>query len=112
MLSEVLVLVIGGFVALWVVAIVDLVRATEMEPIGRLILAAVLIFVAPIGVLVWIGVRGGRAGVLAVTAMTAVALAVAIGVAGGSHPSVQTESAGAGANMSVPAPVPQQPNGP
>ncbi len=56
---------------LWVVAILDLIRATDMDPTGRMILALVLIFAAPIGILIWLGVRGGPAGA---------ALAVAIGV--------------------------------
>jgi putative effector of murein hydrolase LrgA (UPF0299 family) len=83
MLSELIVLTIVVSLALWVTAIVDVIRATEMEPIGRLILAALLIFLAPVGVLVWVGMRGGRFGMLAATAVATVAVAVTMVVVAG-----------------------------
>ena len=50
---EVLLLIIlAGFV-LWLVAVADLIRATEMEQTARIILAAVLLLAPPVGVLLW-----------------------------------------------------------
>jgi cytochrome bd-type quinol oxidase subunit 2 len=66
--------------AVWVYAVVDLINATEMEQTGRLILAAVVIVAAPIGVLIWMGVRGGRVGALVAMSIGAVTVGVTISV--------------------------------
>jgi hypothetical protein len=65
MLTTVIPLVIVACVTVWIVALVDLIRATDMDPVARLILALLLILAAPVGVVVWIVVRAGRPGTLA-----------------------------------------------
>jgi 4-amino-4-deoxy-L-arabinose transferase-like glycosyltransferase len=89
----------------WIVALVDVVRAAEMDQTSRLILAAVLLFAAPLGVLVWMVVRGGRIGAVAAAAVAAVTVFVVAGVAysitshsGGIH---MVEVTGASASFSA-----------
>ena len=114
MFAELIVLTIVVSLALWVTAIVDVIRAAEMEPVGRLILAALLIFLAPVGVLVWMGMRGGRFGVLAATAVATVAVAmtmvVVAGVSSTSNGGPRTmQVQSVGASGSVPAMQPPHP---
>jgi hypothetical protein len=80
-----------AFLTLWVVAVSDVIRATEMEPLGRGILAAVVILTGPLGLVVWLVVRQGRAGVLLATALGAATAAILIGIAvvGSRGPSLQ-----------------------
>jgi len=92
-------------VGLWIVAILDLIRATNMDPTGRMILALVLIFVAPIGILLWLGVRGGPMGAVLAVAFGVLVSAVIIVIAAGvttSRP-IQVMEGGAGPiEVSVP----------
>lgn len=64
----------------WVFAVVDLINATEMEQTGRLILAGAVIVVPPLGLLIWMGVRGGRVGALAAACIAMIVFAVAVTV--------------------------------
>lgn len=77
---ELLVLVFAAGLVLWIVAIVDLIGASEMEPVGRLILAGLLLVAAPIGILVWLVVRQGRLGAVLAMLVVAVGVAVVAGV--------------------------------
>jgi hypothetical protein len=77
---ELLVLVLAAGLLLWIVAIVDLINAREMEPGGRFILAAVVVFVPPLGLLLWLLVRQGRFGLVLATMLTVVGLVITISV--------------------------------
>jgi hypothetical protein len=91
---ELLVLLfLAGFI-LWLVAIIDLIRASEMESVSRMILALVVIFMPPVGVLLWLMVRQGALGVVLAAAMMAVTVAVVVGVlsSGSFHVSVGQNS--------------------
>src|SRR5690348_10576779 len=49
--------------ALWLVALIETISGGDgLDPAGRLILGLLLILAAPVGVLVWIGVRLFRGG--------------------------------------------------
>jgi cytochrome bd-type quinol oxidase subunit 2 len=79
-------LVVVGLIV-WVTAVLDLIRATDMEQTGRLILAAVVIFAAPIGILLWLAVRGGRVGGLVAVSIGALAVGIVISLAAAAMPS-------------------------
>ncbi|HXA28885.1 MAG TPA: hypothetical protein VN193_09070 [Candidatus Angelobacter sp.] len=84
-------LVLVGFM-LWVAALLDLIRATDMDPTARMILAIAVIFAAPLGVLLWLFVRGGRLGALVAVSVVALTAGLVISVAAGataSHGPVQ-----------------------
>jgi hypothetical protein len=108
MWSSVIPTVIVVGLIFWVMAVLDLIRATDMEPTGRLILAAVVIFAAPIGVLLWMGIRGGRLGALAAVSIGTVAIGLAISVAAAStfSPRTTVQVEVAGPHVSVTAPQP------
>ena len=78
-------LIVVGLMA-WVTAVLDLIRATDMEPTGRLILAAVVIFAAPIGILLWLAVRGGRVGALVAVSIGALTVGLVISIAAAAMP--------------------------
>lgn len=74
-----------GLFGLWVAALLDVVRARDMDDTSRLIVALLLIFMAPIGMIVWAVVRGSvwRTGLLVTLGLgigltTAVVVALAI----------------------------------
>jgi cytochrome bd-type quinol oxidase subunit 2 len=87
----VLIVPLLALVGLWIVALVDVIRADEMEQTGRLILAAVLLFAAPFGVLIWLVVRTGRVGMVLAAAMVALT-AVAVGIVASAQPSIHVQS--------------------
>ncbi len=82
LLAVVIVLVLVG----WTAALVDLIHATEMESTGRLILALAVLIAPPLGILLWMGVRGGRAGALVAFGIGLFALLVGITVAAAAMP--------------------------
>ena len=100
----VLVVLVACIVLLVLVALVDLVNATDMEQGGRLIVAGALILLPPLGVLLWMSVRLGRAGVLLATGLVALGAVLAAMIASGnvspslrsisSSPSFGTQSTG------------------
>lgn len=104
---------LGG--TLTVLALLDVVRATELDPTTRLVLALALILMPPIGLLVWLVVRLGRAGVLVATGLFAVAVALVVVVSEANAPRPfqvmqQGASVSSGGSTwqvrSAPAPVP------
>jgi cytochrome bd-type quinol oxidase subunit 2 len=104
----VLIVPLLALVGLWIVALADVIRADDMEQTGRLILAAVLLFAAPIGVLIWLVVRAGRAGRVLAAAMVAVSVVV-VGVVAATQPSIHVQSVDANGsapgNVEVPVPI-------
>jgi hypothetical protein len=82
-------------------ALLDLVRATDMDMGARAIVAAALIFAAPLGLLLWLFVRGGRTGALVAAAMVAVALFVVLGVAVTSNRGVHVVESSSTGSFSV-----------
>jgi hypothetical protein len=107
--TAVLFIVLVGAVV-WVVALVDLVRATEMDVVARVILAAALIVVPPLGMVAWLVVRAGRMGVLIAVAGAALMVAVVAGIVAATSPhgiiqSVQVQRGmSVGGSGSAPAP--------
>ncbi|HZS14246.1 MAG TPA: PLDc N-terminal domain-containing protein [Candidatus Dormibacteraeota bacterium] len=100
MLTEVILasLLVGA--ALWVVAMRDVVRSTDLDPTGRIILAAALIVVPPLGFLLWLVMRAGWLGVLIAVAGAALTVAIVAGIVAASSPggilrSVQVQQGGA-----------------
>jgi hypothetical protein len=57
LLASLAILIVLMFV-IWLVALVDVVQARDADPTTRLLLGALLIFTAPLGVLLWALVRG------------------------------------------------------
>jgi len=99
-------LVLLAGLLLWLVAIVDLIQATDMDTTARLILAAALILFAPVGVLLWLIVRKGRVGMMLATVLLVGTFAIFAGIFnawnfGGpfaTQHSVQMETIGGGAS--------------
>lgn len=94
-----IVVIVLGLVLL---ALLDLVRATDMDPIARVIVAAALILAAPLGLLLWLFVRGGRVGAILVAALLALGVTAMIAYAVSSHRSItMVQSAGAGGSITM-----------
>jgi len=88
-------------------ALLDLVRATEMDMGARAIVAAALIFVAPIGLLLWLFVRGGRTGAVVGAGLLALAATGLVAVAVGSNHSVEmVQTSSVGGSFSAGQPIP------
>lgn len=77
---EIVILVVAAGFVLWLMAVVDLIGATDMDPVGRLIVAGALLFVAPVGVLLWLIVRKGRLGLMVATLLVVGTVALFAGV--------------------------------
>jgi hypothetical protein len=77
-------------VTLWLVALVDVIGASDMDDPGRVILGLLLIFVAPVGVILWTVLRGGRAGQIAAAAVIAIGIAFAVSMATVNHAPVHS----------------------
>jgi hypothetical protein len=102
-------------IGLWLVALIETITGGHgLDPAGRLILGLLLILVPPLGVLVWIGVRlhlsghSARASVAAVLSLAAVPLVAGVlaitqlsGVGGA--PAVGGASVGGSVPVQVPA---------
>jgi hypothetical protein len=84
------VLVVMALVAVWLVALIDVIGATEMDGPGRVILALLLILMAPVGVIVWAVLRGGRVGQFAAAALIAVGIVFAVSLAAVNHAAVRS----------------------
>lgn len=78
--SLIAVAIVIGLVG-WTAALVDLINATDMESTARIILALAVLITPPLGILLWMGVRGGRAGALAAVAIALFALLVGASIA-------------------------------
>lgn len=85
-------------------ALVDLIRATDMELGARMILAAALILVPPLGLLLWLFVRAGRTGAVLGATVIAAALFVLVGFAVGSNHSMGVVQSSSSGSFSVSAP--------
>lgn len=92
------------------IALVDLVRATDMDPVARVIVAAALILAAPVGLLLWLFVRGGRPGVFLGAALLALAFTAVIAFAVSTNRGVtMVQVSGASRSFSVSAGASGQP---
>jgi hypothetical protein len=100
MMEWVLLLVLLGGM-LTVMALLDVVRATDLDPTARIIMALALLVVPPIGLLVWLVLRFGRPGVFIATGLFALSVAVVVVVSQATAPrGIQVmEEQGAGFTM-------------
>lgn len=73
-----LVLLVGFF--MWLIAVVDLIKATDMDLGGRLIIAGALLLLPPIGVLIWLLARQGKVGLAVATTLIVVTVVIIAGV--------------------------------
>jgi hypothetical protein len=91
---EVLLLVILAGFMLWLIAVVDLIKATDMDMGGRLIIAGALLLFPPIGVLLWLLARQGKLGLAVATTLIVVTVVVVAGVlnSGNFHFSIASQS--------------------
>lgn len=75
-----LLLIFLVLLVLWIYALVDLVRAVEMELGARLIIALLLVMVAPLGIVAWLVVRAPRMGRVAAATVAVLIVLVVAGV--------------------------------
>lgn len=104
-----MVVLVTALVGLWVGALVDVVRAREMDDTSRLILALILILIAPVGLVVWALVRRSfwrTSLVLTLGLGLGLTAAVIVALAAVRSPQHVTFSGQARASVSVPAYVP------
>jgi hypothetical protein len=101
------ILLATALAGLWIAALVDVVRGQQLDETARLILGLLLIFVAPVGMVVWVVVRRSlwRTGLVLTLGLglgltAAVLAAMAIDRA---PQRIVTASSQAGASVSVPA---------
>jgi hypothetical protein len=87
---------------LWLLAIFDMVLDTRLEPVQRIIVVALLIFLAPVGMLAWLLVRGGRHGPKLVAAAVALTVVLAFVVLAGVQSQLQPTTQSVGPQLSVP----------
>ena len=101
-----LILLVTGM--LMVMALLDVVRATDLDSAARIVLGIAVILVAPVGILVWMVLRLGRSGVFLATGVVAVVFAFGVVISQvNAHPGITqvTVSAGSSAGSVRSAPI-------
>jgi hypothetical protein len=63
---------------LMVMALLDVVRATDLDTAGRIVLGLAVILVAPVGILAWMVLRLGRSGAFLAAGVVAVVFAFGV----------------------------------
>lgn len=77
---EILLLALLAGFMLWLIAVVDLVKATDMDMGGRMILAGALLLIPPVGVLLWLLARQGKLGLVVAVTLIVVTMVIVAGV--------------------------------